>query len=114
MTDNEIIKALDILNKMEFFGGQRAGRELWFDKPTDIQNKDIGDFLRDIDFLKNFINRQNAEINQLHVKLDDYERDIVPKLKYSLERANKYIAETDAENIRLLAEREILYENQSN
>ena len=41
MSDNEIIKAFDILDQFEFFGGQRAGRELWHNKPTDIQNKDI-------------------------------------------------------------------------
>lgn len=65
MIDNEIIKAFDVLEKMEFFGGQRAGRELWFNKPIDIQNKDIGKFLRDIDFLKTFINSQQAEIERL-------------------------------------------------
>lgn len=64
-TDEEVIKAFDILDKFEFFGGQRAGRELWFNKPTDIQNKDIGDFLRDLDFLKQFISRQKAEIERL-------------------------------------------------
>ena len=64
-TDDEIIRAFDILDKFEFFGGQRAGRELWFNKPADIQNKDIGGFLRDLDFLKQFINRQKAEIERL-------------------------------------------------
>ena len=64
MNDNDIIKALDILDKFEFFGGQRAGRELWFNKPADIQEKDIGDFNRDIDFLKAFINRLKAEIER--------------------------------------------------
>ncbi len=64
-TDEQIQKAFDILDKFEFFGGQRAGRERWFNKPTDIQNKDIGGFLRDLDFLKQFINRQEAEIERL-------------------------------------------------
>ena len=43
------------------------------------------------------INRQNKTIyrlqqdnNLLRVRLDDCERDIIPKLQYSLERANKY------------------------
>lgn len=65
MNDADIVKAFDILDKFEFFGGQRAGRELWFDKPTDIQNEDIGDFLRDLDFLKQFIKYQQAEIEEL-------------------------------------------------
>ena len=54
------------------------------------------------------INRLMTENNLLRVQLDDYERDIVPKLKYSLERANKYGVETDAENLRLLKENERL------
>lgn len=67
MKDTEIIKAFDILDKFEFFGGQRAGRELWFNKPTDIQNKDIGEFLRNLDFLRLFINRLKAENERLQM-----------------------------------------------
>ena len=95
MTDNEIIQAFDVLEKMEFFGGQRAGRELWFNKPIDIQNKDIGKFLRDIDFLKTFINSQQAEIERLQTALlkkeDTMQR--VARRKYEeknkVERKNK-------------------------
>ena len=29
----ELEKAIEILDKLSFFGGQRAGRELWNDKP---------------------------------------------------------------------------------
>ena len=32
----------------EFFYGQRAGRELWADKPKEIQDKDIENFNRDM------------------------------------------------------------------
>lgn len=64
MTDAEIIKAFDILDKFEFFQGQRAGRELWFDKPIDVQNADIENFSSDVKFLKDLINRQNAEIER--------------------------------------------------
>ena len=65
MTDNEIIKAWDILCKMDFFGGQRAGRELWSEKPTAIQDADIESFSNDVAFLKDFIDRQKAEIERL-------------------------------------------------
>ena len=65
MTDNDIVKAIDILEKFEFFGGQRAGRELWFEKPVDVQNMDIESFSKDIVFLKKFINRQKAKIERL-------------------------------------------------
>ena len=37
MTPDEIKKALDTLDKFDFFN-QRAGRELWNDKPLNIQN----------------------------------------------------------------------------
>lgn len=74
LTDNEIMKAFDILDKFEIFGGQRASRELWFNKPADIQNKDIGGFLRDLDFLKQFINRQQAEIERLKGEVDKERR----------------------------------------
>lgn len=57
MTDNEVAKALDILEKHEFFGGQRAGRELWSKKPVDVQNEDIEDFVKDFAYLKDFIVR---------------------------------------------------------
>lgn len=64
MTDNEILKANDILDKFDFFN-QRAGRELWSDKPKDIQDKDIENFSNDVKFLKDFLNRQQAEIERL-------------------------------------------------
>lgn len=89
MTDNEIIKAFDILEKMEFFGGQRAGREAWFNKPIDIQNQDIRGFLRDIDFLKAFINRQQAEIERLHDEVSKTRR------KALLEARSKFAGHSD-------------------
>lgn len=67
MTDNE--KALDILQKFDFFGGQRAGRELWFKKPVEVQDEDIKNFSADIAYLKDFINRQKETIEQLQTAL---------------------------------------------
>lgn len=60
MTDNENKKANDILDKFDFFS-QRAGRELWSDKPKDIQDKDIEIFSNNVKFLKDFINRLQAD-----------------------------------------------------
>ena len=60
MTDAEIIKANDILDKFDFFS-QRAGRELWSDKPKDIQDKDIEIFSNNVKFLKDFITRLQAD-----------------------------------------------------
>ena len=51
----ELTKAMEILGKLSFFGGQRAGRELWNDKPREVQDEDIADFNRDIEYLKDII-----------------------------------------------------------
>ena len=52
-----IEKALDILEKWEFFYGQRAGRELWSDKPKEVQDKDIEDFVRDLEIVRAAVNK---------------------------------------------------------
>ena len=48
-------QAIDILEKFDFFQGQRAGRELWNDKPKDIQDKDIENFSRDCRLLIEYV-----------------------------------------------------------
>ena len=53
----ELEKALEILNKLSFFGGQRAGRELWNEKPREVQDEDIASFDRDIEYLRDFIRK---------------------------------------------------------
>lgn len=45
-------KINEILDKFQFFLGQRAGRELWASKPEEIQNKDIEDFNNDIELIR--------------------------------------------------------------
>ena len=53
----ELEKAIEILNKLSFFCGQRAGRELWNEKPRKIQDEDIASFNRDIEHLKGTIRK---------------------------------------------------------
>ena len=53
--DADMNKAIEILDKMQFFGGQRAGRELWADKPKEVQDADLEAFNRDIVFLRKVI-----------------------------------------------------------
>ena len=48
-------KVFDILNKFEFFQGQRAGRELWNNKPKEVQDKDISDFIKDIKYIRSYL-----------------------------------------------------------
>lgn len=45
-------KVFDILDKWEFFLGQRAGRELWAGKPKAVQDQDIADFNRDMKIVR--------------------------------------------------------------
>lgn len=51
-TFNEVI---DILDKWQFFYGQRAGRELWMDKPKEIQEEDLANFNRDLETVRSFV-----------------------------------------------------------
>lgn len=53
----ELTKAMEILEKLSFFGGQRAGRELWNDKPRVVQDEDIAAFNRDVQWLREFIRK---------------------------------------------------------
>ena len=46
---------MEILDRMQFFGGQRAGRELWGDKPKEVQDADIAAFNRDIEILRKVV-----------------------------------------------------------
>ena len=48
-------QAIDIVEKFNFFYGQRAGRELWNDKPFEVQEKDIVNFSRDCESLIEYI-----------------------------------------------------------
>lgn len=49
------IDLLEILDKLQFFGGQRAGRELWNEKPRHVQDADIAAFNRDIEILRQVV-----------------------------------------------------------
>lgn len=95
MTDNDIIKALEICEKLCFFGGQRAGRELWFDKPIDVQNKDIANFIIDVTYLKDFINYQNAEIERLKWELDSTLKLLAAKREEEQREHNSIIKELE-------------------
>ena len=57
----ELTKAMEILEKLSFFGGQRAGRELWNDKPRVVQDEDIAAFNRDVQWLRDFISKHMSD-----------------------------------------------------
>ena len=55
-------EAVDILAKMKFFQGQRAGRELWNDKPVEVQEQDLENFNRDIETIRRYILQVEEEL----------------------------------------------------
>ena len=68
-------EVLDILDKWEFFYGQRSGRELWNDKPIDVQNEDIENFNRDIQKIRDYISAYDVEdvVKQI---IDDFRIEV--------------------------------------
>lgn len=82
MKKEEIIKANNILEKLDFFN-QRSARKLWGDKPFDVQSQDIADRHKDIEYLKSFIEFQNKEIEKLRQAFETavIERDIIQEQK---------------------------------
>lgn len=79
----------DILDKIQFFQGQRAGRELWNDKPTNVQDEDIATFNRGIDSVRDYIislekevmnlRNQRVQLRQLIYTLSKDKSEIVRK-----------------------------------
>lgn len=69
----KIDRAIDILDKWEFFYGQRAGRELWANKPTEVQNEDIANFCRDLGLVREALERTRwIPCSERMPEVDDY------------------------------------------
>lgn len=60
-----IEKAIDILEKWEFFYGQRAGRELWSIKPKEVQDEDIETYLKDIEVVRSALSCNDVPDNNV-------------------------------------------------
>lgn len=95
-----IEKALDILEKFKFFQGQKAGRELWGDKPKEIQDRDIKDFVDNVDYvkgvIKNFKERSKGNV-------------VIPKEEYWDLKQSKTLLELREETIKHLEDANIRY-----
>ena len=50
-------QAIEIVRKFDFFQGQRAGRELWATKPTEVQNVDLMSFSSDCGDLLEYLEK---------------------------------------------------------
>jgi hypothetical protein len=70
MDEKRFDEALEILDKMDFFQGQRAGRELWSEKPQNVQDEDIANFRKGIDELRQFFADLKLENAELKAKID--------------------------------------------
>lgn len=99
MSTNNIEKALEILDKLDFFN-QRAGRELWNDKPFEVQCKDISDFSDDVAFLKKVINELETEVFILEATIGGV-REANAILRY-------HVDNLQADNERLMEENKYL------
>ena len=90
----ELQKANEILDKLCFFGGQRAGRELWNAKPRKVQDEDIANFNRDIEWLRDFIRRMNDDWIPVEDRLPEINRlpeedDECPEFNVTIRGAEK-------------------------
>ena len=71
MSEIKTNEVLEILDKMEMFQGQRAGRELWADKPTEVQEEDLANFTRDIGMIRKYIESQSNVLQRILDRLKD-------------------------------------------
>lgn len=59
-TETTFDEVIDILDKWQFILGQRAGRELWVDKSSAVQEEDLANFNRDLEAVRSFIMKKEA------------------------------------------------------
>ena len=103
MKPEDAMRALDILDKMDFFQGQRAGRELWNDKPFEVQEQDIADFSQGVATVKKVIEDALALLREKDARIEELDMDI-SHLCSRVDNLRDDIREKDAEIERLKAE----------
>ncbi len=79
-------KVFDILNKFEFFQGQRAGRELWNDKLKEVQDQDITDFVKGINYIRAYL--QDSVV----LTKEEYQRDFSSQFNKGFQHGSKETA----------------------
>lgn len=80
-------EVLEILDKIEMFQGQRAGRELWADKPTEVQEEDLKNFNRDIEKIRKYIESQNNVLERIIERL----QKMINRAKEEEKRNNDFV-----------------------
>ena len=71
MSEIKTSEVLEVLDKIQFFSGQRAGRELWADKPTEVQNEDLESFNRDIEKVRKYIESTRNAMERIVERLKE-------------------------------------------
>lgn len=66
---------MEILDMLQFFGGQRSGRELWADKPTDVQDADIESFNKNINAIRDCIQQLESENAEKDARIQQLEAE---------------------------------------
>lgn len=66
----DVMTIYDILDKMQFFQGQRAGRELWNDKPIEVQQQDLDSFNKGIRDIRDYMWDLEKELEE-YKKLEE-------------------------------------------
>lgn len=102
--DTDFRRAIEVLDKLSFFGGQRAGRELWNDKPRGVQDEDIANFNRDIEYLRDIIrkyindgwipvDKNNVPDHEI-LACDRYGNELIGYLSYNAD-SEEFVCESD-------------------
>ena len=65
MSEIKTSEVLELLDKFEMFQGQRAGRELWMEKPEEIQEKDLANFNRDVEKIRKYVKSTQNVLEQI-------------------------------------------------
>lgn len=80
MSEIKTSEVLEILDKLEMFQGQRAGRELWVDKPTEVQDKDLENFNRDIGKIREYIKSTNSAFERIVERLEELSNNSITNI----------------------------------
>lgn len=95
-TPDEIKKGLECLDKMQFFMGQRAGRELWNEKPHDVQEQDLEQYNRDVEKVRALIQQLEAELSDAKNN-HQHTIDIAEGMKSQIEKLKKVVVRLNTE-----------------
>lgn len=98
MSEIKTSEVLEVLDKIQFFSGQRAGRELWADKPTEVQDKDLEDYNRDIEKVRKYIESKSNAMERIVEILEEempisWEHDYIGGMKDAFMEAIEIVKE---------------------